>query len=77
MQDRQLDTRLEELTGSSAFGVTAGAGFETHFRRLAIAPVVRYTYWGRNSPDFPRAFLSFRNQIEVLGGIFILKHQSQ
>ena len=59
-----------ELGGSlpSPFGVTAGIGIETHFRRLKIAPVVRYTYWGRNSLDFPGAFLSFRNQVEVLGG---------
>jgi hypothetical protein len=56
------------LTGSSPYGVTAGAGIETHFRRLKIAPVVRYTYWGRNSIDFPE--LPFRNQLEVLGGFF-------
>jgi hypothetical protein len=53
------------LSGSSPFGVTAGAGIETHFRRLAIAPVVRYTYWGRNSLGSAQPF---RNQIEVVGG---------
>jgi hypothetical protein len=56
------------LTGSSPYGVTAGAGIETHFRRLEIAPVVRYTYWGGNSLAFPAALPPNRNQIELLGG---------
>jgi hypothetical protein len=54
----------------SPFGVTAGVGIETHFRHLKIAPVIRYTYWGGSSIDFPAAILPYRNQVEVLGGIF-------
>jgi hypothetical protein len=59
-----------KLTDSSPYGVTAGVGFETHFRWLKIAPVVRYTHWGRSSLDYPGAFLPFQNQVEVLGGFF-------
>jgi hypothetical protein len=50
----------------SPFGPTAGAGIETHFRRLKIAPEVRYTYWGPEfGPPVPR-----RSQTELLAGFF-------
>ena len=55
-----------QLTGSSGDGVTAGVGIETHVRRLAIAPSVRYTHWGRNSPVGP--LWPFQNQVAVLTG---------
>jgi hypothetical protein len=56
-----------ELTGSSPYGVTAGAGIETRVWRLAIAPAVRYTHWDRNSFNFPD-FVPFQNQVEALAG---------
>ena len=58
---------------ASPHGVTAGVGVETHFRRLKIAPAVRYTYWGPNSPGLDQPYLTFvpiRNQVELLGGFF-------
>lgn len=55
-------------TGGSASGLTAGAGIETHFRRLKIAPVLRYTYWGPNSDVSSGEPL--RNDLEALGEFF-------
>lgn len=68
----RLTHELRQDLGSkvSPFGATAGVGIETHFRRLKIAPAVRYTYWGANSPEGPGAFLPYRNQVELLGGFF-------
>ena len=57
-----------ELARSSPYGVTAGAGIETHLWRLAIAPSVRYTHWSRNSPSFGGPYAPFQNQVAVLGG---------
>jgi hypothetical protein len=56
-----------ELIGSSPYGVTAGAGIETRVWRLAIAPAVRYTHWGRNSLNLTD-FVPFQNQVEALAG---------
>lgn len=53
------------LLGSSPYGVTAGVGVETHWRRVGIAPAVRYTHWGPNSTSFA-SFESFQNQLAVL-----------
>jgi hypothetical protein len=61
--------RYAKNLGASPFGVTAGAGIETHFRRLKIAPVLRYTYWGPNAGEYG-AFVPFRNQLEVLGEFY-------
>jgi hypothetical protein len=55
------------LIGSSPYGVTAGAGIETHLWRLAIAPSVRYTHWGPESGPFV-GFVPFQNQVAVLSG---------
>jgi len=57
-----------QLTSSSAYGVTAGAGIEMHWWRLAIAPSLRYTHWGRNSPAIGGPFVPFQNQAAVLAG---------
>jgi hypothetical protein len=56
------------VRGASPYGATAGLGIETHFRRVKIAPAVRYTYWGPNSPVPP--YLPIRNQVELLAGFF-------
>lgn len=55
------------LYGSSLYGVTAGAGVETHLRRLAIAPAVRFTHWGPNNSSFS-SFVPYQNQLAVLAG---------
>jgi hypothetical protein len=57
-----------EPTGLSPHGVTAGAGIETHFWRMAIAPSVRYTHWGPYSPPVAGALAPFQNQVAVLAG---------
>jgi hypothetical protein len=57
-----------ELTDSSPYGVTAGAGIEMRWWRMAIAPSVRYTHWGRNSSPFAGPFAPFENQVAVLAG---------
>ena len=49
----------------SHFGFTAGVGVETHLRRLAIAPVVRYTRW---APSQRFAVPTVANQLELLVG---------
>jgi hypothetical protein len=54
--------------GLSAHGVTAGAGVEAHWWRLAIAPSVRYTHWGRYSPNAAGALVPLQNQVTVLTG---------
>lgn len=66
----RLANAVEADTGSgvSPYGVTAGAGIETHLRRLKIAPAVRYTHWGANSPETETALQSYRSQLELLGG---------
>jgi hypothetical protein len=54
--------RVEDLlVGSSRYGAAAGAGVETHYRRVTIAPALRYTHWGRNVEFGP-----FENQLELL-----------
>jgi hypothetical protein len=59
--------RVEDLlNGTSRYGVTAGAGVETHYRRVAIAPALRYTHWGHNAPLPPLG--PFENQLELIGG---------
>jgi hypothetical protein len=60
-----------EPRGLSPYGVTAGAGIETHWWRIAIAPSVRYTHWGRYSPPVAGALVPFQNQVEVLAVISI------
>ena len=55
------------LIGSSPYGVTAGAGIETHLWRMAIAPSVRYTHWGPISGS-SYSFVPFQNQVAVLAG---------
>ena len=57
-----------ELAGSSPRGVTGGAGIETHLWRMAIAPSVRYTHWGRNSITFSGPLAPLQNQVAVLAG---------
>jgi hypothetical protein len=57
-----------EPQGLSPHGVTAGAGIEMHWWRLAIAPSVRYTHWGRYSPPVAGALVPFENQVAVLAG---------
>jgi len=59
---------VPEPQGLSPYGVTAGAGIEAHLWRLAIAPSVRYTHWGRYSPTVAGAVVPFENQVEVLAG---------
>jgi Outer membrane protein beta-barrel domain len=59
-----------ELTGTSPYGVTAGAGIETHFGRVKIALGVRYTHWGQNAPNYPGTLLPYRNQAALLAGFF-------
>ncbi len=50
----------------SIYGVTVGAGLEAHFHALRIAPAVRYTYWG---PDSPRGQTqTLRNEADLLVG---------
>ena len=50
----------------SAFGATAGLGIESHWRRLKISPVLRYTRWApESSPEFTRGN---RNQLDLLTG---------
>jgi hypothetical protein len=56
------------LTGSPPYGVTAGVGIEAHLWRLAIAPTVRYTHWGRNPLPFAGPFAPFQNQVAVFAG---------
>lgn len=56
------------LNGSrpSHHGVTAGAGVETTYRGIRIAPVLRYTRWARDTPA-PRP-QSKPDQLEMLVG---------
>jgi hypothetical protein len=66
--------RLPKESGGfwlSKYGATAGAGVEIPWKRIKIAPGVRYTYWG---PDHPRVAGVqgnsglFRNQVQFLVG---------
>jgi hypothetical protein len=57
-----------EPRGLSPYGVTAGAGIEMHWWRLAIAPSVRYTHWGPYAPPVAGALVPFQNQVAVLAG---------
>jgi hypothetical protein len=57
-----------EPQGLSSYGVTAGAGIETHLWRFAIAPSVRYTHWGPFLPNFPGAIMPLQNQVAALVG---------
>jgi len=50
----------------SHFGFTAGAGIETHWRAIRIAPAVRYTRWATEGTL--REFRTLPNQIEILAG---------
>ncbi len=50
----------------SHIGFTAGAGIETHWRALRIAPALRYTRWATD--DTLREFRTLPNQIELLAG---------
>jgi hypothetical protein len=54
------------LTRAASYGVTGGAGVETHLSRVAIAPGVRFTHWGPNTFDITNG--AFRNEAEVLAG---------
>jgi hypothetical protein len=54
--------------GFSPYGVTAGVGIEKHVWRLAIAPSVRFTHWGRYAPVFVGNLVPFENQVEVFSG---------
>jgi len=60
---------VPEPQGLSSYGVTAGAGIEAHWWRMAIAPSVRYTHWGRYSPAVAGAIVPFENQVAVLAGL--------
>jgi hypothetical protein len=54
-------------TGSlSNYGITGGLGLRAHLRALKIAPGVRYTHWGADSP--PGGSQVFRNEIQFLTG---------
>ncbi len=57
-----------EPRGLSPYGVTAGAGIEMHYWRLAIAPSVRYTHWGSYAPPVAGALAPFQNQVALLAG---------
>ncbi len=50
----------------SHYGVTAGAGLETHWHGLRIAPVLRYTRWARDQYGGGGSQL---NQLELLASI--------
>jgi hypothetical protein len=50
----------------SHFGFTAGAGIETHWRAIRIAPAVRYTRWATDGTL--REFRTLPNQVEILAG---------
>jgi hypothetical protein len=51
----------------SHYGVSSGFGLETHWRRLNIAPAVRYTHWAQDVlGSHP---LSELNQVELLVGV--------
>ncbi len=50
----------------SSYGITAGAGIEVKAGRFYFAPTVRYTRWGGDGLPFRP---TFRDQVEVLGGI--------
>jgi hypothetical protein len=50
----------------SHIGFTAGAGIETRWRALRIAPAVRYTRWATDGAL--REFRTLPNQIEFLAG---------
>jgi Outer membrane protein beta-barrel domain len=54
-------------TNPSHAGVAAGAGLETHWRGLDIAPTVRYTRWVRD--DVSSGPESKADQLEVLLGL--------
>jgi hypothetical protein len=56
----------EGQNGFSKYGATAGLGLETRWRRMKIAPVVRYTRWGPE--QFPEFSYGIRNQVEFLTG---------
>jgi hypothetical protein len=47
----------------STTGVTAGAGIESHFRGITIAPAFRYTHWASDRTGVTR------NQAEFLAGV--------
>jgi hypothetical protein len=49
----------------SVYGITAGAGIEFRWRRLKIAPELRYTHWAQQSPPVPLNPVN-RNQVEFL-----------
>lgn len=53
-------------TEPSPFGVTAGAGAELRFGKIAVAPVLRFTHWGGETwPHRP----TVRNQIEFVASV--------
>jgi hypothetical protein len=49
----------------SSYGVTAGVGVETQWKRIKIAPVLRYTHWGPNGLSYAN---HLRNRVQVLVG---------
>jgi hypothetical protein len=55
---------LPDVYGAAPFGITAGAGVERRFGRIAIAPGVRFTHWAPHTtpaPTDPR-----RNEVAIL-----------
>ena len=54
------------LSGTSYYGVAAGAGVEARVGPLKIAPVFRYTQWAPDNP--PGLINASRHQVEFLTG---------
>lgn len=56
-------------TNPSHFGITAGIGVETQWRRLKISPVVRYTRWREDSKPYNLLDTYIKqDQVELLFG---------
>ena len=56
----------------SNYGATAGAGVEIPWKRIKIAPVLRYTHWGAERPRVVGTQGKsgvFHNQVQVLVGV--------
>ncbi len=64
----------KEIAGAwlSNYGATAGAGVEIPWKRIKIAPALRYTHWGHDRPRVAGMHGNsgiFRNQVQVSVGV--------
>lgn len=59
--------RLPQNEGGqlATHGITAGAGVEAHWKRIKIAPGIRFTHWAQQPPPVPINEIR-RNQVEFL-----------